>query len=148
MTNAVSGMYNGFDWYGRTLEVREVSLHLWGLPCLTDSQYYRIGMLAFLAPVLTVVVFAVAFAASVVVPVVVCAAVADSVADTAAAQPPVGTSPVKTCTLTTQALTKLAQRTAEASVEVVQPMPAMMQSLASRLWSAMSVFLCLISDVA
>ena len=39
-------MYHGFDWYGRTLEVREVSLFLSNLKQVLISDLFRIVMLA------------------------------------------------------------------------------------------------------
>ena len=95
-------------------------------PIVAVFAAFAVSEAAFVAAVCVVVVAA---AAAVVV------AVVASGEDTAA-QLPVGTSLVKTCTLTTQALTKLPQVSAAALEEVAQPIPVLMLSPVNKLWFA------------
>lgn len=100
-------MYHGFDWYGRTLEVREVGVFLLASSiCMTHQLFRRTDMLAFQALERSVVVSVVHLAVSeeCAVDSEVASVVASMVAVVVVV--PVAISPTRSSTQTIMALTR------------------------------------------
>jgi hypothetical protein len=130
-------MYNGFDWYGRTLEVREVRKMISLQRSAIELGFFRIVMQDSQALVHIVGVFAEFVVHEVEDSVVDC--VADSAEDLVA-QPPAETSLVKTYTPIIQVLIKQVPlqvpTVADMVMVVVMVVPTML-SQANKSWFAM-----------